>query len=721
LLSSQIELQKILDLIYSGKLDDAEIGILKLLDLQKNNFLLFNIYGVILLKKNNSDLAIEQFKKSIEINRQFPDAYYNLGTTLFRSAKFKDALPYFKEAINIKKDYFEAHFNLAESYKNLEMMEEAISSFKECLNYQINDFETYNNLGLVYHKLNKFDDALGNFNKCLHINPNYFQGYNNIGVLYLDNNKFDEAIIFFNKCIKIKIDFVEAYNNLGMALHKKKKYLQAISILQKGIEIDPKLNNLYTNLANSLKYAGKIFEAISILKKEIQHNESSEVLETLAGCYCSIGEIEEGINIYRKILDKNEGNVSTYESYIFHLNYLEKLNFKEYFVVTNKIKEFFKKYDFNNKKTLANNNKNIKIGFVSGDFRNHAVGYQILEVIKYLSKDPQLELYAYYNDLEEDDLNKKFKANFKYWREIKNLNTLSVIKQIKSDQIQILIDLSGYTGGNRLEVFFNKPSPIQISWAGYLASTGLKEIDYIIADPHTLNLEQAKEQFVEKIWKSKDSWSVLTPVDNVIVNKMLPALKNGYVTFGSFNNLKKINKNIVKLWSRILSDTKDSKLILKTFQLNDEMFKEYFEKLFIENGAKKEQLIFEGDTNRADLLNKYNSIDIALDTFPYNGGTTSLEASWMCVPILTKSGNSFLSKCGESVNINLGLPEWTCKDDDDYVFKAITFSKNLNKLQQTKDYLINNRSKSKLFDSKEFADQLSNSFREMIDLNKSNI
>jgi len=718
-LNNQIELQKIVDLIYSGKLDDAEIGILKLLDLQKNNFLLFNIYGVILLKKNNLVLAIQQFKKSIEINQNFPDAYYNLGTTLFKSTKFKDALPYFKEAINQKKDYFEAHFNLAESYKNLDMMEEAISSFKECLNYQINDFETYNNLGLVYHKLNKFDDALNNFNKCLNINPDYFQAYNNIGVLYLDNNKLDDAIIFFNKCIKIKIDFVEAYNNLGMALHKKKKYLQAISILQKAIQIDPKLNNLYTNLANSLKYAGKIFEAIDILKKEIQHNESSEVLENLAGCYCSIGEVEEGINIYRKILEKKEGTVSIYENYIFNLNYLEKLNYQEYFDVINKIRGFFKKYDFNDKKILINDNKNIKIGFISGDFRNHAVGYQVLDVIKYLSEDPQLELYAYYNDIEEDDLNKKFKSLFKYWRDIKNLNSLSVLKQIKSDQIQILIDLSGYTAGNRLEIFFNKPSPIQISWAGYLASTGLKEIDYIIADPHTINVEQEKEQFVEKVLKFKDSWSVLTPAENIVVNKMIPALKNGYVTFGSFNNLKKINKNIIKLWSRILFNLNDSKLILKTFQLNDEMFKEYFEKLFIKNGVKKEQLIFEGDSDRDDLLNRYNTIDIALDTFPYNGGTTSLEASWMCVPILTKKGNSFLSKCGESVNINLGLADWICNDDDDYVFKAIMFAKNLDKLQKTKDYLINNRNKCKLFDSKEFADQLSNSFRKITDFNKS--
>jgi len=716
-LSSQIEIQKVVDLISLEKLDEAETGILKLLDLEKNNFLLFNIYGVILLKKNNLDFAINQFKKSIEINPKFPDAYYNVGTILLKSAKFKDALPYFKEAISVKKDYFEAHFNLAETYKSLEMINEAISSYKECLKYQINDFETYNNLGLIYYKLKKIDYALFNFQKCLEINPDFFQAYNNIGVVYLDINQLDNAIISFNKCINIKMDFVSAYNNLGMALHRKKKYLAAVSILEKGLAINDKFTNLYENLANSLKFLGRNLEAIDIIEKKILiKNKDPEVFSNLASNYCSIGNISEGIKYYKKSLDLNQ-NPKTLTSYVFNLNYLNNMSFSDYFNAISRINNSYKKYHIQGieNKNTAKNNKKINLGFVSGDFREHAVSYQIYDVIKYLASNSDFELYAYYNETEEDDLTRKFKDIFNFWRNIKNINDSVVLNQIKSDEIKILIDLSGYTDGGRLELFYNKPATIQISWAGYLASTGLSQIDYIIGDNYIANNINEKDQFVEKIWKMKNTWSVLVPTSNT-PTKSIPAKINGYITFGSFNNLKKINHKIIKLWSRILCQCNNSKLLLKTFQFKDETFKKYFAKFFINEGVKFEQLIFEEDSSRNKLLDRYNSVDISLDPFPYSGGTTNFESIFMCVPILTKKGNTFLSKCGESINSSIGLQDWIAENEEDYVLKAVNFSKNIDELQKVKNYLFDNRNTFKIFDSKGFADELSSSFKSMLGL-----
>ena len=359
--------------------------------------------------------------------------------------------------------------------------------------------------------------------------------------------------------------------------------------------------------------------------------------------------------------------------------------------------------------------KKIKLGFVSGDFREHAVGYQVFEVVRYLSKNNDFELYAYYNDLEEDELTKKFKEIFKFWRSIKKMSDSMVINQIKLDEIEILVDLSGYTEGNRLQVFFNKPASIQVSWAGYLASTGLKEIDYIIVDEHIAANLDVKNQFTEKLWKLKNTWSVLAPTDNIVLAD-IPAKKNGYITFGSFNNLKKINNKVINLWSQILYQCKNSKLILMTSQFKDKKFIEYFSKFFLDQGVNLKQLVFREETNRNDLLNLYNSIDISLDTFPYNGGTTSLESIFMCVPVLTKKGNTFLSKCGESINTSIGLSDWIAENDEDYLLKAINFANDFIKLQEVKSYLINNRNYFKLFDSKDFADQLSNSFKKMLQL-----
>lgn len=711
-----IEIQDIVELINSKKINEAHAELEKILNFTKDNFLLFNIYGIVLIQKNDLKGAIDQFKKAININPDFAEGYYNLGTTLFRLLDFNSAIISLKKAIDIKKNYFEAYFNLGECYRNLEFYDESIICFNECIKLDPKDFGIYNNLGLVYHKLNSSSDALTNFKKCLIINPDFFQAYNNIGAVYLDNNQLDDAIINFNKCIKIKIDFVDAYNNLGMVLHKQKKYLAAVSILEKGILINNKFTNLYANLANSLKSLGKVLDSISLLEEMFSKDKNPEILPVLASNYCNIGDVSKGINYFRESLILNP-KPEVYGSLLFNLNYLEDFDFKEYFEAADKVKSFYKKYGYkiNSKKNLEVDNKKIKLGFVSGDLREHAVGYQIFEVVACLSKNSDFELYAYYNDIEEDKLTNKFKKIFKFWRSIKKMSDSLVIDQIKLDQIDILIDLSGYTEGNRLQVFFNKPAPLQVSWAGYLASSGLKEIDYIIVDEHiAANLDE-ENQFTEKLWKLKNTWSVLTPTNNIVLDNV-PAKNNGYITFGSFNNLKKINKKIIKLWSQILYQCKDSKLLLIASQFKDKKFTEYFSKFFLDERVKLEQLVLKEETSRNDLLNLYNTIDISLDTFPYNGGTTSLESIFMCVPVLTKKGNTFLSKCGESINTSIGLKDWIAEDDKDYVSKAINFAKDFRKIQEVKSYLINNRNNFKLFDGKDFADQLSNSFKKMFQL-----
>jgi predicted O-linked N-acetylglucosamine transferase (SPINDLY family) len=715
----KLDIDNVLNLFNSKKLDEAETKCIELLNFNSDNLFLLNIYGVILFKKNFYEKAINQFKKIIKIDPKYSEAHYNIGTIFFNLLKFKEAADYFNSAILINKDYFEAYFNLAECYRNLDILDDAILNFKKCLKYKPNDFEIYNNLGLVYQKANQIDYAFSSYKKALEIKPDFFQVYNNLGVLCLERGQLEESIIYFNKCIQINREFVPAYNNLGMAFNKKRKYASAILILEEGLKIDSNFKNIYANLADSFKKSGKTFKAIEFLEKELLNNKCFEVLEALGNCWCSTGEILKGLDFYKESLKLNPNNLPTYQNYIFNLNYLENFRIEDYFFITDKIRSLLKKYDekdFEEINVLNSKNDKIKIGFVSADFRKHAVGYQVFDVIKNLANNNEFELFAYYNDNQEDSLSKKLKLFFKSWTEISFMNDLSVLKKIKSDNINILIDLSGYTAGNRMGIFFNKPAAVQISWAGYLASTGLSEIDYIIADKNSVTKDE-EIQFKEKIWRMSDTWSVLSKEDSIILNSKSPAIKNGYITFGSFNNIKKINKNVIKVWSKILCNS-NSKLFLKTKELDDPFLKKIFKGYFLENGVKEDQLIFEESSDRVELLNRYNLIDLALDPFPYNGGTTSLECTWMCVPVLTKKGKSFLSKCGESINTSLNLGELIAKDDEEYISKAVNYSKNLNRVQEIKEYLVKNRNNIKIFNSKNFADELSNSFKSMLSLNK---
>jgi predicted O-linked N-acetylglucosamine transferase (SPINDLY family) len=564
--------------------------------------------------------------------------------------------------------------------------------------------------------LSLFDESLNYLQKYLEHEVNNCDAYNLLGIIFIEKNMLDEAIVNFNKCISLQMDFVKAYNNLGIAFYKKKEFQKSIHFLKTGINLDPNFTILYFNLAKSYSDDHQYIHAADTIKIFLEKEPNNSAAFALLGYYLiRIGKISEGLIFFERSLSISPDVKENYNLMIFNMNYLENIDFKQYHNIINKLKNLFKKYSEKNiksEKKIIGTNK-IKIGFVSGDFNNHAVAYQISEVLNYFSQKKNFDLFAYYNNEKEDVVTQKIKTYFKNWKAIYNVSDSLLVDTIKSDKIDILVDLSGYSAGNRLEVFFNKPAPIQVSWTGYLASTGLNEIDYIIADKNSIT-EKEEHQFTEKIYRLKNIWTVLKQENDIPLNKEIPFARNKYVTFGSFSNIRKINNTVIEVWSKILCNVQNSKLILSSSSFEEEDFKKYFIKLFLNYGVKNDQLIFEGSCQRNDLLNKYNSIDISLDTFPYNGGTTSLESSWMCVPVLTKKGNSFLSKCSESININIGLEDWICSDNLDYINKATDMCKNTDKLQLVRNYLINNRKKFKIFDSKTFADDLAAAFKNMV-------
>ena len=646
------ELEEFYYLLENNKLKEAEEFITNSLFSKPDDFLLLNNYGTVLLLRNDFSNAITNFKKVIEI----------------------------------KPEYYQSYYNLAYAYVRLFLFDEALIYIKKYFEYDLKNCDAYNILGIIF----------------------------------LETNMLDEAILNFNKCIELKIDFTKAYNGLGLAFYKKKDFKKSIFFLENGIKFDSNFNILYFNLAKSHAENSEYIKAINNVKIFLNREPNNpKALLLLGNSLINIGKILEGLEILKNCITLSSD--INFKKYIYNLllfnsNYLEHLNFDDYHKNVNNLKTLFvnsphKNFTFGK---LVCNSKSIKVGFVSADFNMHAVAMQTLEALRYLSKNLNYELYIYYNSDEEDSVTAIFKSYIQNWRSVYNINDHNLLELIRSDKIDILVDLSGYSKGNRLEVFFNRAAPIQVSWLGYLCSTGLKEIDYVLGD-NNATTKKEETQFVEKIYRLNNVWTVLSnPDTEIFINKNIPYLKNKYITFGSFNNILKVNSKVIQAWSKILYNVSNAKLILIDRRFNENDFKKNFINLFIDHGVKKDQLIFEGQHTRSDLLAKYNSIDIALDTFPYNGGTTSLESFWMCVPVLTKKGETFLSKCGESLNISLGLDEWVCIDEIDYINKAIYMSKNIDRLQFAKHYLLNNRKKFKLFDSKNLAENLAVAFKDMI-------
>jgi predicted O-linked N-acetylglucosamine transferase (SPINDLY family) len=321
----------------------------------------------------------------------------------------------------------------------------------------------------------------------------------------------------------------------------------------------------------------------------------------------------------------------------------------------------------------------LQIGFVSGDLRNHAVASFIEPVLNHLSGYPLLSLHAYANHSIEDSTTQRLRGNFAHWNKIDSLSDAALAEKIRADGIDILIDLSGHANNNRLLTFARKPAPVQISWMGYPCTTGLRAMDYYVADQLFLPRGEFENQFTEKILRLPASAPFLPNTDAPPVNK-LPALDSGYVTFGSFNRVSKLSRPVIALWSQLLRALPDSRMVLGGMPEEGKygMLIEWF----AQNGIVRERLDFYSRSDLASYLRLHQQVDICLDTFPYNGGTTSFHALWMGVPTLSLAGKTAAGRSGPAILGNVGLEAFVARDAADFVQKGVSWSGNLTELSE---------------------------------------
>ena len=353
----------------------------------------------------------------------------------------------------------------------------------------------------------------------------------------------------------------------------------------------------------------------------------------------------------------------------------------------------------------------IKVAFISGDFANHSVSFFLKDILKKINKK-KFKLYALSNRplFSHDETTIELKKYFEKWKDTFDMDDESLLSYGRSLNLDILVDLSGYTSFNRINVVRSRIAPIQISWLGYCNSLGLKNIDYIIADQNLI-LENEKKQYLETVIYMPDIWNSLAVPEN------LPKIKNENTDFvyGSFNNFNKISNSTIRVWSKILNSSK-SKLVLKTSGTDDFEFskKILFDKFSKHNVNLHQIDILQKVENFYDHLELYNKIDLALDTFPYPGVTTTFEAVLMGVPVLTMKGFNFNSRCGESINTNLKLNEFIASTEDDYIKKAIKFSNDKNLLKNINGNFLRDISlRSPLFDTTKFTNNIENKLEEI--------
>ena len=472
------------------------------------------------------------------------------------------------------------------------------------------------------------------------------------------------------------------------------------------------LEPLYNFIIVSLK--ANMHLRLNNLLEEVykKHETDLKILEGLSKANFFLGNMVRATSYYEKLSNLTTNSSNNWTKFLGSINYHQNLQQDQYL-------NYCKKFDKISKPPSPVKNKVLKkksiinLGFFSPDFKVHSVSFFLKDIINE-DENKRFKFTAFSNlPLSQyDSLTNELRKKFDNWEDISNLSDEQFIQLCVKKDIDILIDLAGFTNNNRINAFRARCAPIQILWLGYCNSLGIKNMDYILADKNLIK-ENEKNLYSEKIIYMPEIWNVLSKPKNLPDINLNISKNNKMFTFGSLSNFQKISSKTIKVWSKILNNT-NAKLILKSsVNNNDDLIKNLKEKFLNENVNLNKIEFFDRVENQKKHLEFYNKFNLTLDTFPYPGVTTTFESILMGKPVLTMKGNNFNSRCGESINKNLGLENFIANDESDYYKKALEFYENHNKIEKIGSDLRDQALSSPLLDSKIFSKNFYNKLHEI--------
>ena len=631
-----------------------------------NNPFFLNNLGNALAKKNLIDKALNNFKKALTINQSFFLAHNNIGIIQNRLKNFKEAIKSFNEAISIEKNFAEGYMNLGSAYFEIGEVGLALKNYTIAIQKDPKSAKAYNNFGNILKDQGLYNEAIKSYQTSINLQPNLAETYNNLGNVLIDLNKNEEAISSYEKSIKLKPNYFEAINNLANVYFKKKDFVLAIEYYQKAYEI----NNKYSSALASLIYNKIIISDFSAI------NDFEKVKNSLGTIGGPI------IPFYTLALEDNPKNQK-----LRSLNYSNQ-KFEKFYSKKNRIKVY--------------NNKKIKIGYYSSDFFDHATMYLISGLLREHDKEKfETFIFSYGENkkskLVEDTMN--YVSSFK---DISKMPDLEIVKLSRDLQIDIAIDLKGYTYNSRSKLFAYVLAPIQINYLGYPGTLGTSFIDYLVADKTLIPTEQ-RSNYSEKIiflpnsYQPNDCKRSISKKNTTRDDFDLP--KDSFI-FCCFNTTYKITPVELDIWSRVLKKVENSILWLID---SNEITKKNLLSNFRKKNIDPKRIIFAKNIPHDEHLERIKHVDLFLDTFNYNAHTTCSDTLWSGTPIVTKIGDQFAARVASSLLKSMNLNELITTSNKEYENLIIELANNKHKLKKIKDKISNNLSKSPLFDTKKYS------------------
>ncbi len=631
--------------------------------------------------------------------------------------RLDDAERLYNEAISADKN------NRSSSYNNLGLIfldrgqvTESIGLFRMAIESNRNNGDAYNNLANALKKIDRFEESLMNYERSVRINPRFVNGYVNIGSLLRDTGKIDQAIPYFERAIRLEPNNGEAYLNLGNAYELLHMSKEAVYNFEVAISLMPESASAYNNLGSAILTQGKIQKSLDCLHKALA------IKPDYPNAYLNMGNAltllcrpEEAAECYEKVLAMEPGHVGALSNLLLTLNYMDmdpRVLAQRHFEVGSRIEAPFLQFRRKHE-NVRDIGRKLRIGYISPDLRNHAIVF-FLEPLMKAHDRTAVEVFCYADVYRPDNATSRLQALSDSWLFTSGMTDQDLAEQIQADGIDILVDLAGHSANNRLPMFARKPAPIQVTWLGFPNTTGMTTIDFRLVDAVSDPPGEADAHASETLARLDSGFLCYEPPPEAPSPAPLPCLKTGTFTFGSFNNLAKLSPATFDAWGRLLNRLPTARLLIKSYLLADESARALCLARLNERGINSERVtLLEGIPDKATHLAAFHEVDVALDSLPYNGTTTTCDALWMGVPVVTLAGSRHAGRVGASLLTHVNLPELIARDISHYIDIAAGFAADPESLATLRAGLRERMNASPLCNRRAFARSVEKAYRAM--------
>lgn len=696
--------------------DDAEFHLGQVLAIDASNFDGTFMLGNIAKMRGALDDAMRYYKKALELNPDVELTHIEACKALVAVDEYEEAETVARNGITAHPRSADLHFLLGNFHLRARRTESAVNSYEKALSIHANHADAHSNMALALRIDGKLEAAVASYRRAIVIRPRAVEAHYNLALTLCDLGQSSGAIEEFQRVVALQPDHFDAHLNLGVALQSLAQFDSAIRSYRLALALKPNSAQAHCNLGLALAETGRPDEALRQYQRALECDpEHARSHSALAVYRNQIGQPTEALASFRQALSRDPNDIEARSSMLFLLSFVAApsqylAEARRYGDAVAALAQPLIKPASGGMTQMPGR---LRVGFVSGDLRMHPVALFLESVLANLNPT-RVEVFAYATTALEDEVTQRLKADCAGWVSIVGMSDEFAARRIHADGIHVLIDLAGHTAHNRLSLFAWKPAPVQVSWLGYFASTGVAAIDYLLADRGSVP-EHLQSQFTEAVWylpHTRLCYTVPMAQPHLDVAP-LPAVRNGHVTFGSFQTIGKLNDEVLLAWAQILGAVPESRLRIQAKQLDRPEIRNKLLERLTHAGIAAERVSLVPPAARELYLVAHNQVDIILDTFPYPGGTTTCEALWMGVPTLTLTGETLLSRQGVSMLTCVGLDDWVATDMADYVARAVRYACDLESLAQTRAGLRKQALASPLFDAPRFALDLEAAFRGM--------